>query len=186
MPSETSAHASAEAVSGASVAQVGAGVVTFALAPLALPILILTVVAVIPLLLPVLALGLMAAIVTVPIRLARGLRRPTVRPPRPNAQLVSDVTFTAPRPGSDPIVVRRAPRALATGGVGRLGASESPMLLHFTPRLRRNTQPTFSESLRLEPERPVEPRVVSAAGGQVSFEVQGPRYQSPASASGRR
>ena len=82
MPSEANAHSSIETVAGASVALVGAGAVTFALAPLALPILILTVIAGIPLLLPVLALGLLAAVVVVPIRLARRLRTPTIQPPR--------------------------------------------------------------------------------------------------------
>jgi hypothetical protein len=98
MPSESNDHASIEVVSGVSTALVGAGVVTFALAPLALPILILTVVAVIPLLLPVLALGLLAAIVIVPIRLARRLRRPTIRPPRPNAPAGLGRPVHGPRP----------------------------------------------------------------------------------------
>jgi hypothetical protein len=75
---------------------------------------------------------------------------------------------------------------LGTGRVGRLGASESPMPLDLTPRLGRNTEPTFNESLALEPERPVEPKVVSALGGRVSFEAQGPRCRSLESESGCR
>jgi hypothetical protein len=99
MPSETNAHSSIEVLSGVSTALVGAGVVTFALAPLALPILILAVVAVIPLLLPVLALGLLAAIVIVPIRLVRRLRTPTLRPPRPNSPVGLGRPVHGPPPG---------------------------------------------------------------------------------------
>jgi hypothetical protein len=55
---------------------VGLGTITFALFPLALPILALTAVALLPLLIPVLAVGLLVAIVALPVRLLRGgLRR---------------------------------------------------------------------------------------------------------------
>jgi hypothetical protein len=54
---------------------VGAGILTVALAPLALPILALTAVALLPLLAPVLVIGLLAGVVYLPIRLVRGIRR---------------------------------------------------------------------------------------------------------------
>jgi hypothetical protein len=75
MPHEGTTHSSMEVVNGASVALVGGGIVTIALFPLALPILILTLIAVIPFLVPVLALGLLAAIVVLPIRMLRRLHR---------------------------------------------------------------------------------------------------------------
>jgi hypothetical protein len=75
MPYEDTTHPSMEVVNGASVALVGGGIVTIALFPLALPILILTLIAVIPFLVPVLALGLLAIIVRLPIRMLRRLRR---------------------------------------------------------------------------------------------------------------
>jgi hypothetical protein len=52
---------------------VGAGILLVALAPLALPILVLTLVALLPLALPLLAVGLVAAIVAVPVMLLRKL-----------------------------------------------------------------------------------------------------------------
>lgn len=54
---------------------VGAGILVVALAPLALPILILTIVALLPLAVPVLALGLLAGLIAVPIMLVRMLGR---------------------------------------------------------------------------------------------------------------
>jgi hypothetical protein len=65
----------AEVVDEVSKWTVGAGILTVALAPLALPILVLTAVALLPLLVPVLALGLVAGVVYLPIRLVRGIRR---------------------------------------------------------------------------------------------------------------
>src|SRR5215211_6741300 len=55
---------------------VGGGVVTMALFPLALPIILLTAVAAIPLVLLALAAGLVGAVVAAPILLLRRLRRP--------------------------------------------------------------------------------------------------------------
>jgi hypothetical protein len=52
---------------------VGAGILLVALAPLALPILVLTLVALLPLALPLLAVALVAAIVAVPVMLLRKL-----------------------------------------------------------------------------------------------------------------
>jgi hypothetical protein len=54
---------------------VGLGIVTIALFPLSLPILILTVVALVPLLLPVLVLAALAAPVLLVRKLIRGRRR---------------------------------------------------------------------------------------------------------------
>jgi hypothetical protein len=54
---------------------VGLGILTAALAPLAIPILVLTAVAAIPLVIPVVAIALVAAVVAVPVLLLRGLGR---------------------------------------------------------------------------------------------------------------
>jgi hypothetical protein len=54
---------------------VGGGILVMALAPLALPILILTLVALLPLAAPLLAIGLLAGLVTLPVLLARRLGR---------------------------------------------------------------------------------------------------------------
>jgi hypothetical protein len=54
---------------------VGAGIVVVALAPLAIPIIVLTLVALLPLLVPAIPLALIAGIVYLPVRLVRGLRR---------------------------------------------------------------------------------------------------------------
>jgi hypothetical protein len=54
---------------------VGAGILVVALAPLALPILILTIVALLPLAAPLLVLGLLAGVIAVPIMLVRKLGR---------------------------------------------------------------------------------------------------------------
>jgi membrane protein implicated in regulation of membrane protease activity len=75
MSDQSTAHSSAEVVSGASVALVGLGIVTFALFPLALPILILTAAATIPLLLAVVAVGLVLVVIAAPILLVRRLVR---------------------------------------------------------------------------------------------------------------
>jgi hypothetical protein len=60
---------------GASALLVGAGVITMALFPLALPIIVLTAVAVLPLLLLPLALGLVVAAVALPVLCVRALWR---------------------------------------------------------------------------------------------------------------
>ena len=54
---------------------VGAGIITLALFPLALPALALIGVLAIPLLVPALVVGLLVAVIVVPIRLARRLSR---------------------------------------------------------------------------------------------------------------
>ncbi|HEY7268131.1 MAG TPA: hypothetical protein VH501_10580 [Solirubrobacterales bacterium] len=50
---------------------VGAGILLVALAPLALPILVLTIVALLPLAVPLLAVGLLAAVIAAPVALIR-------------------------------------------------------------------------------------------------------------------
>jgi hypothetical protein len=54
---------------------VGAGILVVALAPLSLPILILTLVAVLPLAAPLIAVGLVAGVVALPVVLIRKLGR---------------------------------------------------------------------------------------------------------------
>ena len=54
---------------------VGLGIVTMALFPLALPILILTIVALLPLLVPLLAIALVGAVIAGPVLLVRRLLR---------------------------------------------------------------------------------------------------------------
>jgi hypothetical protein len=79
MNTEANSPARAELVEEAAKWTVGLGVITIGLFPLALPILILTALAVLPLLIPVLALGLLAGLVALPIRLVR--RRASRRTP---------------------------------------------------------------------------------------------------------
>jgi hypothetical protein len=64
-----------EVVDEISAWTVGLGILTMALAPLAIPFIVLTAVAVIPLVLPVVAIALVAAVVAVPVLLVRGLGR---------------------------------------------------------------------------------------------------------------
>ncbi len=54
---------------------VGAGILVTALAPLSLPILILTLVAVLPLIVPLLAVGLVVGVIALPVLLIRKVRR---------------------------------------------------------------------------------------------------------------
>jgi hypothetical protein len=89
MPSEPTTQSSTDLINGASVALVGAGVLTFALFPLAVPLLILTGIALVPLLIPVVAIGILAAAIVLPIRVARSLRSRRARPPRVGAAAVA-------------------------------------------------------------------------------------------------
>lgn len=75
MNNESRARQRAEVIDEVSKWTVGAGILTVALAPLALPILVLTAVALLPLLVPVLALGLVAGVLYLPVRVVRGIRR---------------------------------------------------------------------------------------------------------------
>ena len=54
---------------------VGAGILVVALAPLAIPILVLTGFALLPLLLPAIPLALIAGLIYLPVKAVRGLRR---------------------------------------------------------------------------------------------------------------
>jgi hypothetical protein len=74
MDAESTARRRAEVADEISKWTVGAGIITLALFPLALPILALTAIAALPLLVPVLAMGLLAGVVYLPIRLVRRLR----------------------------------------------------------------------------------------------------------------
>ena len=60
-----------------SVWAVGGGIIVTALFPLAIPILVLTAVAVLPLVLPVVAVGLAVALVALPVLAARAAGRRT-------------------------------------------------------------------------------------------------------------
>jgi hypothetical protein len=65
----------AELIDEASKWNVGLGTLVLALAPLALPLIALTLVALIPLAIPAIALGLVAALIAIPVLLVRGLVR---------------------------------------------------------------------------------------------------------------
>jgi len=65
----------AEVVDEVSKWTVGAGILAVAIAPLAIPILVLTGAALLPLLLPVIPLALIGGIVYVPIKVVRSVRR---------------------------------------------------------------------------------------------------------------
>jgi membrane protein implicated in regulation of membrane protease activity len=84
MSTRPTTHPTTGVVAGTSGVLVGAGIVTMALFPLAIPILGLTAIALLPLALPALALGLVAMLLAAPILLARRLRRRrSHRVPRP-------------------------------------------------------------------------------------------------------
>jgi hypothetical protein len=75
MDIDEKARRRAEVVDEVSKWTVGAGVLVVALAPLAIPILVLTGVALLPLLVPLIPLALIAGLIYLPVRLVRGLRR---------------------------------------------------------------------------------------------------------------
>jgi hypothetical protein len=79
MNAESTTPTRAEVVDEMFKWSVGLGIITVALAPLALPILALTAIATIPLLLPVLAIGLLVGGVALTVRLARGVGRLATR-----------------------------------------------------------------------------------------------------------
>ena len=74
MNTDSKARQRAEVIDEVSKWGVGAGIVTVALAPLAIPILVLTAAFVLPLLLPVIPLALIAGLVYLPIRIVRRVR----------------------------------------------------------------------------------------------------------------
>ena len=74
---------------------VGAGILVVALAPLAIPILVLTGVALLPLLLPAIPLALIAGLVYLPIRIVRGIReRRSARRGTAQKEVLGGVEFT--------------------------------------------------------------------------------------------
>ena len=85
MNAESTATSRAEIVDELSKWTVGGGLIVLVLFPLAVPILVLTAVALVPLLAPILALGLLVGVVALPVLLARkdgdGRSRRGVRPP---------------------------------------------------------------------------------------------------------
>jgi hypothetical protein len=72
---DTRARDRAEIVDEASKWSVGAGILVMALAPLSLPILILTLVVLLPLAVPLLAVGLLVGVIAVPVLLIRKIGR---------------------------------------------------------------------------------------------------------------
>jgi hypothetical protein len=93
MNAEPTARAKAEVADEVSKWTVGLGIITFALFPLSLPILILTAVAVLPLLLPALAVGLLIGVVAVPILAVQSLRRRVGRARRSKGERALDQSF---------------------------------------------------------------------------------------------
>ena len=75
MNGESKARDRAEAIEEFSKWGVGAGILVVALAPLAIPILVLTGVALLPLLVPLIPLALIAGLIYLPVRLVRSVRR---------------------------------------------------------------------------------------------------------------
>jgi hypothetical protein len=80
-------HTAADVTDTLSTWAVGAGVITIALAPLALPILALTAVALLPLVVPIVAIGVLIALVALPVRLVRAVARRRVAARRPGVSL---------------------------------------------------------------------------------------------------
>jgi hypothetical protein len=75
MENDAKARQRAEVVDEISKWTVGAGILMVALAPLAIPILVLTGVFLLPLLLPAIPLALIAGLVYLPVKVIRGVRR---------------------------------------------------------------------------------------------------------------
>ncbi len=75
MNNEAKSPGRAELIDEYSKWAVGAGILVVALAPLAIPILVLTGVALLPLLVPAIPLALIAGLVYLPVRIGRRLRR---------------------------------------------------------------------------------------------------------------
>ena len=82
MDAEMNARARAQSLDEIWKWTVGAGILVVALAPLALPILILTIVATLPLLVPLLAVGLVVGVLAIPFVLLRKAGR-SLRRSRP-------------------------------------------------------------------------------------------------------
>jgi hypothetical protein len=97
MNARTDAPSRTEAFDEVTKWGVGGGMVLTALAPLSLPILILTVVALLPLVVPLLAVGLLAGAIALPIMLIRKLASSVMnlRQPRPSQGRSEPATRTA-------------------------------------------------------------------------------------------
>ncbi len=96
MNSESRARDRAEVIQEVSKWGVGAGILVVALAPLAIPILVLTAVALIPLLVPLIPLALIAGLIYLPVRLVRSIggRRKALRRSPAEEEVLSRVEFT--------------------------------------------------------------------------------------------
>jgi hypothetical protein len=101
MDAETRARSRAQSLDEIWKWTVGAGILLVALAPLALPILILTIVATLPLLVPLLALGLLAGAIALLVmlfgRASRSLSQ--IRPRRRRSARPSPERRPEPPPG---------------------------------------------------------------------------------------
>jgi hypothetical protein len=87
MNPDTSTPSRAEVVDEISKWGVGGGILLTALAPLSLPILILTLVALAPLVVPLLAVALLAGVVALPVLLIRKVARSVVLNRRDRSRL---------------------------------------------------------------------------------------------------
>jgi hypothetical protein len=98
MSTERQSPSNAELIEEFSKWGVGAGILVVALAPLAIPILVLTGVALLPLLVPAIPLALIAGLIYLPVRLIRGIRRrrrPLRRGSAAEEEVLGPVEFTA-------------------------------------------------------------------------------------------
>jgi hypothetical protein len=93
MSTTTTPTTPADLADEASAWAVGGGILTVALVPLALPLILLTAAAALPFLLIQLALGLLVVAVALPVPLVRGLWRWASRALRPDG-IASSITTT--------------------------------------------------------------------------------------------
>ena len=91
MNAESSTPSNAEVVDEFSKWGVGAGIVVVAMAPLAIPIVVLTAVAILPLLVPVIAIGLLVGVVALPVKLVRRIRGRRRSAPSAEEKVLVDV-----------------------------------------------------------------------------------------------
>ena len=91
MNAESTARRRAEATDEISKWTVGAGIITVALFPLAIPIVVLTAVALLPLLVPLVAIGLLAGVISAPVMLVRRLRGRPGSGPAAEEEVLVDV-----------------------------------------------------------------------------------------------
>ena len=91
MNAESTARSRAEVTDEISKWTVGAGIITVALFPLAIPIVVLTAVALLPLLVPLAAIGLLAGVIAAPVMLVRRLRGRPRSGPAAEEEVLVDV-----------------------------------------------------------------------------------------------